>query len=260
MKLSCSSALLAGAGAHTLEEMVATAATLGVAGIFLDLPASNIDPAGFSFRGSAPLVCVAQAHAIEWQCLRGAPLTPGQSGQQDETLQRLICIAHALACPLVALTAPAHDRGQEFDAAYEAFVAVVQEALDVAQDMDICLAIEPAADTMVRTADHAVDFVDDVARRNLGIIYNPGDPACSGSDEPQQVVSLLKDYLLMVRLQGADLLAIQRNEFDHAIRLVQRAGFHEYYADCSPCAPADVPPYILEQLNANVRHLRGLIV
>jgi len=64
----------------------------------------------------------------------------------------------------------------------------------------------------------------------------------------------------MVCLQGADLLAIQRNEFDHPMRLVQRAGFHEYIADCSPCAPTDVPPYVLEQITANVRHLRGLIL
>ncbi len=260
MKLSCSSALLAGAGAHTLEEMIATAATLGVAGIYLDLPAANIDPVDFSFRSSAQLVCAAQAHALEWQCLRGAPLEPGKVEQQAEVLQRWICIAHALACPLIALAAPAHDRGQEFDRAYEAFVAVVQEALDVAQDMDICLAIEPAADSMVRTADHAVDFVDDVERHNLGIIYNPGYLARSGSDEPQQVVGLLKGYLLMVCLQGADLLSIQRNEFDHPVRLVQRAGFHEYYADCSPRAPAEVPPYVLEQITANVRHLRGLIL
>lgn len=260
MKLSCSSVVLAGAGAHTLEEMVATAAALGVAGIYLDLPAVHLDPACFSFRSSAQLVCLAQARAIEWQCLRGAPLEPGQADRQDDALQRLICIAHALACPLVALTAPAHDRGLDFDRAYEAFVAVVQAALDVAQDMDICLAIEPAPGTMVRTTDHAVDFADDVAHRNLGIVYNPGVLARSGGEEPQQAVSLLKDYLLMVCLQGNDLLAIQRNEFDHPIRLVQRAGFHEYYADCSPATPADVPPYLLEQLAANVRHLRGLIL
>jgi sugar phosphate isomerase/epimerase len=254
MKLSCSSALLAGAGAQSLDDMVVRAAALGVNGILLDLPATHHDPAAFSFRASAQLVLHAQANAIEWHCVHGAPCAAGRGAQQGEELKRLVCIAHALACPLVSFTAPA----AALDDAYDGLVAMVQDAVDIAQDLDICLAIEPAADTLIRTADHAVDFVDDVACRNLGIVYNPGTLAQSGGEEPAAAVAMLRDYLLLVCLQGADLLAIQRNEFDHAVRVVQRTGYHEYYADCSVCATADPPPYVLEQITANARHMRGM--
>lgn len=256
MKLSCSSALLAGAGASALDDMIVRAAAMGVNGILLDLPATPPTAAAFSFRASAQLVVQAQAHAIEWHCVRGAPCAAADRAQQTEELKRLVCVAHALACPLVSFTAPAATT--TFDDAYDGLVAMVRDAADVARDLDICLAIEPADATLIRTADHAVDFVDDVAGRNLGIVYNPGALAQSGGEEPAAAVAMLRDYLLLVCLQGADLLAIQRNEFDHAVRLVQRTGYHEYYADCSVCAAADPPPYVLEQVSANARHLRGM--
>jgi sugar phosphate isomerase/epimerase len=237
--------------------MVEVAATAGFGGISLDGDTPDLSPAAFSFRASGALVCQAQAHGIEWQCISCGTLMSTTESQEEE-LRRRICIAHALACPLVSFQTLVGNPDTDPLDAYHAMVATIQDAVEFAQDLDVCLAVETARTSLVRTMQHAIDFVDDVDRRNLGIVYNPVEVAAAGGEEPHTAVGMARDYLLCTRLCGTDLLAIRRHEFDDVMRELRAAKFSEYCADCSRVHPEDSPPYIREQLAANQRHLHFL--
>jgi sugar phosphate isomerase/epimerase len=260
MMFSCASTLLRQAGAEDFREAADSAASLGYDGLHLEsVPGGLIDAASFSFKTSGELVHIARGHELDIHCLSGDGWSGAEPDDPALGLKRLVCIAHALACPLVTVVPPALVTVEEFEARYEHAIAAMQEAVELASELDICLALEPAADSLAVNADEAVDFVDDVDRKNLGIVYNPGYLAMTGGESPITAVELLKDYLLLVRLRGARERAVSSGDFDIVLRELVAAQYSQYVADMTECGQDTVPAQAMELLRSNIAHLRGIV-
>jgi sugar phosphate isomerase/epimerase len=232
MKTSCSSALLNAAGARDIPAMLDLASEAGFDGIMLECRAGGgFDAAGFSFRGSGEVVRHAVAREIEIQCIASECLRSCDAEHDGEKLRRDVCIAHALACPLVAFSAPPLQNKEHTEAEYVATIEIVRDALDCAQDLDICLGIEPAAHTTVKNIDQALDFIDDVDQPGLGVVYPPGYLAHAHGEPPGKAVEMAQDFMLMTRLEGIGVNDLESGVFDEALAALQRSSFTEYLCD-----------------------------
>lgn len=259
MNFSCTSALLAASGARDFREATDLAAALGYNGLHLGCDPDGLVPAEtFSFSSSPDMVRHAQERTIEIHCLAANQWTPGDPEDAAMGLKRLVCMAHALACPLVAVPLPALDAAVEFDAHYHRALDAFRNALDLCEELDICLAVEPSVGTLAANADEAIDLVDDVDMKNMGIVYNPRRLALHGGEPPDQAIPMLKDYLLMVRLEGQDMQAIGHGTFDTVVQMLRDVGYRLYVADCTRCPQDTAPAHLRHLLSQNIAHLRAL--
>ena len=259
MKFSCSSSVLAAAGATDFTSLVDSAAALGCGALDLACGADGIlTPEHFSFRDSGAMVCHAQAKQVEIQCLSGGELaTTSIDAEWDATVRR-ISMAHALACPLVALTTPLVLDEATYGEEYDRLIGVLHELLDFARDLNICLGIESAPGSFAAGAAETADLVEDTARGNLGIIHTLGAAGAVGQEECRDAAALAQDCLLYVRLAGPDAGAIAGGMFDVAIRALHAASFGGYIGDCSVCSRTASAAEAQRQMRANLAHMQAL--
>ncbi|MCX7848502.1 MAG: sugar phosphate isomerase/epimerase [bacterium] len=256
-KISCSSTLLAAAGAEGMVELIDLAFRYGFDGLNLDCSRPDIfSLEGFSFRKGGEWVRHSVAKEVELHCISGYQMT-GRWGEEAERLRRLICVAHALACPLVTVATPVYLSEAEWEPAYEAAIASLREASECARDLDICLAIEPREMTLARNMDDAVDLLDDVERENIGLVYNPGYLAAHAGEGPEAAVEMAKDFMLLMELGGTRWDAVERGEFDEAVQRARAAGFGEYVSLSVGRGMAVVHDEG-EQVRRDLAHLRAL--
>lgn len=256
-KISCSSTLLAAAGARGMVEMIDAAEMYGFDGLNLDCSRPDIfSLEEFSFRKSGEWVRYCVGKNLELHCISGYQMI-GRGEEEAERLRRLICVAHALACPLVTVATPVYFTEEEWEPAYDAAIASLKEASECAKELDICLAIEPREMTLTRNMDDAVDLLDDVECENIGLVYNPGYLAACACEGPAEAVDMAKDFLLLVELSGERQDAVERGEFDEAVRMVRAAGYGEYVS-LSAWRGAAVIPDEGQQVRRDLAHLRAL--
>jgi len=235
MKYSCSSVLLNSAGARDVPAMLDLAADAGYQGVMLACEqGGGFDPEAFSFRTSGAVVRHAIDRGIEIQCIGSACLQACEPDTDGEQLRRDVCIAHALACPLVCFSAPPHPGEKQFEHGYGRFLTIVREAIECARELDICLALQPSAGTMATTMDHVVNVVDDVDRPNLGVAYPPGFLSRSHGESATQAVAGSEGFLLMTQLDGIGGRDLLDGVFDAALDALRDASFSEYVCDCGP--------------------------
>ena len=255
MKASCSSTRLASAGATEMHALIDCAAQIGFQGITIDFsPGSLFSPDSFRFSTCAEIVRYAQAQGIEINSLRGIGITlAGQD--EDELLKKVICLSHALACPLVTFSLP--EREKEGDE-YKQLLTIVRNAVEFAAELDICLAVEALADSWAATVDAAIDFVDDVDRLNIGIVYNPRYHSLEKDTAPAAVIEAINTYTLMILLAPETGAAIRDGRYEAELRLFQTAGFSEYVCDGSCCRAG--APYAdqFSSIHDNFDYLRNL--
>lgn len=256
-KISCSSTLLAAAGAQGIQGMIDAALAFGFDGLNLDCGRPDIfSLEGFSFRKSGEWVRYSVTHELELHCISGYQMT-GRGEEEAERLRRLICVSHALACPLVTVATPVYTSEADWEPAYDAAIATLKEASQCAKDFDICLAIEPREMTLTRNMDDAVDLLDDLECQNIGLVYNPGYLAAHGCEGAEEAVAMAKDFMLVMELSGLRADAVERGEFDEAVQRARAAGFGEYVSLSAARGVA-----VLHDEGAQVRrdlaHLRAL--
>jgi sugar phosphate isomerase/epimerase len=258
MKASCSTALLTGAGAHDFASYTRLAAELGFHGINIDLgPHSIFSPDSFPFHTCGHYVRCAQELAVDIHCISGMHISDTTMEQQTLMLRKMICISHALACPLVALTLPGPpetDSRRDF----RRLIELVRDAVEFAQDIDICLAIEPAAGSCIKSMEHAAEFVDEVDRLNIGIVYNPAYHDMSSEKAPTAAAEIYKSYMLMIRLEPDTATAITHGRYDELLKIFRTVEFTEYVCDCSPCPRDESENEIAGLILQNFEYLRSL--
>jgi len=227
-KISCSSTLLAAAGAQGMGGLMEAALGWGFDGLNLDCSRPDIfSLEQFSFRKSGEWVRYSVANELQLHCISGYQMR-GRGEEEAERLRRLICVAHALACPLVTVATPVYTHEAEWEPLYDAALALLREASECAKEFDVCLAIEPRELTLARSMDDAVDLLDDVECQNIGLVYNPGYLAAHGCEPPERAVAMAKDFMLVMELSGMRPDAVERGEFDDAVQRARAAGFGEY--------------------------------
>jgi sugar phosphate isomerase/epimerase len=257
MKTSCSSVLLHAAGAQSIGEMIDLAAEAGYDGIMFECgPGGGFIAERFAFRTSGELARYAVGREVEIQCINSTSLLTCDTADGGEALRRDVCIAHALACPLVAFTAPGVGGKGAFEREYGKVIEIVRDALECAGELDICLGLTPAVETIVVNLDQAIDLLDDIDRENLGLVYPPGYLARSHGEGVQEAVQLLQDSLLMTCLEGVGADDLTDGVFDEALNALRAAAFPEYVCDCGPAGGASLTSS-RERLSARARHLRA---
>ena len=251
MKLSCSSSLLATAGANTIEEMVTLAAKIGYSGIQIECGQDKLVSAGnFSFRKTGDLVRFADNLEIEIQCLNINPATTNTK-IDSFNLKKYISIAHSLGSPLISFASSPLAESEDFDKQYEQTIRTIQEVSEFAEDFDICLALKPSAKTLTENVDESIDLVDDSGSKNIGIVYCPeiySSLKKEKVEKPEEVLKMVKGYLLLVQMDK-----ISQNY--KTVKKIVGTGFEQYLCDCSSTLSKE----ILQDLKNNFSFLKEIL-
>ena len=88
-------------------------------------------------------------------------------------------------------------------------------------------------------------------------MYNPGRLAVQGGEPPDRAVEMLREYLLLVKIEGIGCNAVEHGEFDTAMQTLHAAGYGQYVTDCMQYAPDATPAEVQHLLRGNLAHLRG---
>lgn len=258
MKASCSTALLKGAGVHDFASCTRLAAELGFHGVNIDLgPDSIFSLDTFPFQTCGHYVRFAREHAVEIHCVSGIHISDADMNRQTAMLRKVICVSHALACPLVALTLPGRAETESMRD-YRRLIELMRDAVEFAQDIDICLAIEPAADSCADSIERLMEFVDEVDRLNIGIVYNPAYHDMCSEKAPAAAAEIIKSYMLMIRLEPDTATAITHGQYDEILNIFHTVEFSEYVCDCSPCPRYESEDEITGLILQNFEYLRSL--
>jgi sugar phosphate isomerase/epimerase len=258
MKASCSTELLSAAGSQDFNSLISLASELGLHGVNIDFgPHSLFTPDMFPFNSCWEYVRFAQALQVEIQCISGVEIGDTVMKHQIEQLRKAICIAHALACPLVVVKLPGTNK-MAGKREFRQLIEILRDAVDFAQDFDICLAIEPMADTCIVSMDSTVDLVDEINRLNIGIVYNPAFHELTTGIAPLAAAERFKPYLLMIRLSPDSPAGIVHGQYDEMLNNFATLEFTEYVCNCSFCPPSESESDIASLILENFEYLRGL--
>lgn len=229
MKVACTGSHLFAAGATTIEEKIALASSLGYDGIQLSYGSGcEIDPSCMSLRDTGDIVPYSRAHGIVFSCMDiGTVEIEDLDGATDYIIES-ICMAHALDVPLVRIASPLYGDEKAFLARYDSLVKIYQDALEFAEDFEVCVGIYPSPGTCIATFDNAIDFVDDVERMLLGCVYAPGRRGEIGDGTIKAAWEEGKDYVVMIALDTTSAEEICAGVYDELLRVAHAAGFAHF--------------------------------
>lgn len=229
MKLACTGRQLSCIGATTLIEKCNAAASLGYDGVHLECGReSDIDPASFSLRDTGAIVQAAVANNMQINSLDAGSFSVKDPEKTQDYLVQCVCIAHALAIPLVSISAPPYGEEDAFRKRYRTAVDLCKDVLEYAEDLDICLGIRPAHATCVATVDEALDFIDDIDQQNMGFIYPPVYLAAVQAEPPEKACDMAHDFMLMILLDSCTSSDVCAGKYDNALNIATEKGFSEF--------------------------------
>jgi L-ribulose-5-phosphate 3-epimerase len=132
---------------------------------------------------------------------RYSQLNDEQAAAQLEDLARLLEIANAMNCPLVRHQpgGPSYDKASEEQ--WKRAVYWTQRASDLAGRAGVRLVVELHPDGLVETADSALDFLQRVAKDNVGAIFDPGNMYLAGTPSGAGEVYKLWGHLFHVHVK-----------------------------------------------------------
>lgn len=221
MKLACSTDLLIPLR-DDLGAAVHKAAESHLQGLAISLTPASPFHMGILAPGEISFLKDARHHHVKVMCLYGLTLFDKEPEAEKSYLKKAICFSHAVGSELVSLRVGFKPGERPLESLRE----TIAEAADFAEDLDVCLGIEPRKDSAVDSLAAALDLVDAVDSSHFGLVYNPAFHRFSDEKMPINAAEVVKSYLLMVVLtpeEGAD-----PKETHQALLLLHKAGFDDY--------------------------------
>jgi sugar phosphate isomerase/epimerase len=168
-----------------LEEVIPEVARIGYQGIELMARAPHVPPSTQAAR-VRDIKRMVDDHGLVVSNIAGyagrfSQLNDEQAAVQLDDLGRLLEIANALHCPLVRHQpgGPSYDVASEEQ--WQRAVLWTQRAAVLAARAGVRLVVELHPDGLVETADSAFDFLQRVAKDNVGAIFDPGNMYLAGT-------------------------------------------------------------------------------
>ncbi|MBR5901601.1 TIM barrel protein [bacterium] len=221
MKLACSTDLLTPLS-DDLGLAVHKAAERKLPGLAISLTPASPFHMGVLEPGNISFLKEARAHRVKVMCLYGLTLFGKEPEAEKSYLKKAICYSHAVGSELVSLRVGFKSGEKPVESLRE----TIAEAADFAEDLDVCLGIEPRSDSAVDSLSAALDLIDSVDSSHFGLVYNPAFHRFSEEKMPVNAAEVVKSYLLMVVLtpeEGTD-----PKETHQALLLLHKAGFDDY--------------------------------
>lgn len=206
-----------------LELAVHKACERGLDGMAISVtPASFFNMENLKPGSSLPFLQHARHHKLQIMCLYGLTLFGKEPEAEKSCLKKAICFSHAVGSELVSLRVGV----KPGEAPMEVIKEIISDAADFAEDLDVCLGIEPVKDTAIDSLSAALDLIDSVDSTHLGLVYDPALHSFSDEKMPMNAAEVIKSYLLMIVLSPSD----ERNveETHKALLLLHKAGFEDY--------------------------------
>jgi sugar phosphate isomerase/epimerase len=221
MKLACTTDILI-PDSEDLSLAVHKAAERGLAGVAISLtPASPFHMGNLS-TGSLPFLKEARHHNVRVMCLYGLTIYGREPEAEKSYLKKAVCFSHAAGSELVSLRVGS----KPGEAPPEVIREIIADGADFAEDLDVCLGIEPRKDSAVDSLAAALNLIDSVDSTHFGLVYNPAFHRFSDEKLPVNAAEVVKSYLLMIVLtpeEGTDPGATHQ-----ALLLLHKAGFSDY--------------------------------
>ncbi|RLD11432.1 MAG: hypothetical protein DRI44_03665 [Chlamydiae bacterium] len=229
MKISCSTNLLASAGAENLNQAIDIAAELGFDGINID--ATNTDffsVDNFSFLNSAKIVRYAIKNKIEIHSLSVDSLNSNKTKNEIKRLNKTVSVAHALACPLVTFSTSLLDEKENIINQYKKNIEIIKKTSKLAEDFDICFAVEAAVNTVTDDFPKLLQLFVDVDEHNFGVVLNSLSFNKINEKQAENDIDLIDESLLLVKITGEEETIAMNN----ILNKLSERGDSLYICDC----------------------------
>lgn len=222
MKLACTTDLLI-PDSDDLELAVHRACERNLEGMAISVtPTSPFHMGNLKPGSDLPFLRHARHHKLSVMCLYGLTLFGREPEAEKSYLKKAVCFSHAVGSELVSLRVGI----KPGEAPLEVIREIIADGADFAEDLDVCLGIEPVKDSAVDSVSSALDLIDSVDSTHLGFVYDPALHSFSDEKMPVNAAEVIKSYLLMIVLSPSD----ERNveETHKALLMLHKAGFEDY--------------------------------
>ena len=222
MKLASTTDLLI-PDADDLGLAVHKACERGLEGMAISLtPTSPFHMGNLKPGSKLPFLQDARHHKLHIMCLYGLTLFGKEPEAEKSYLKKAICFSHAVGSELVSLRVGI----KPGEAPLEVIKEIIADGADFAEDLDVCLGIEPRKDSAIDSVSSALDLIDSIDSTHLGFVYDPALHSFGDEKMPVNAAEVIKSYLLMIVLSPSD----ERNveETHKALMLLHKAGFEDY--------------------------------
>ena len=221
MKLAATTDLLI-PDAEDLGLALHRAAENGLGGVAISLTPTSPFHMGNLKTGDVSFLKEARHHGVEVMCLYGLTLFGKEPEAEKSYLVKAVCFAHAAGAELVSLRVGI----KPGEAPLEVIREIIKEGADLAEDLNVCLGIEPRKGSAVDSVSSALDLIDSVDSTHVGLVYDPAAHRFSDEKMPVNAAEAIKSYLLMIVLSPDDELSAE--ETHKALLLLHKAGFEDY--------------------------------
>ncbi|MBO7434800.1 TIM barrel protein [bacterium] len=251
MKLACSTDLLIPLS-DDLDAAVHKAAERHLHGLAISLTPASPFHMGILSPGNISFLKEARAHHVKVMCLYGLTLFGREPEAEKSYLKKAVCYSHAVGSELVSLRVGFKPGERPPESLRE----IIAESADFAEDLDVCLGIEPRIDSAVDSLSSALDLIDSVNSSHFGLVYNPAFHRFSEEKMPINAAEVIKSYLLMVVLtpeEGTD-----PEETHRSLLLLHKAGFEDYVLCHAEGHEAEHLSEAAEQTEGLMKYLKEL--
>jgi len=221
MKLACTTDLLI-PDSDDLILAVHRAGERGLDGLAVSLSPASPFHMGNLKVGDVSFLKEARKHKVEVMCLYGLTLFGKEPEAEKSYLKKAVCFSHAVGSELVSLRVGL----KPGEAPLEVIEEIVRDGADLAEDLNVCLGIEPRKGSAVDSLHKALDLIDAVDMSHVGLVYDPAVHRFADEPMPVNAAEAVKSYLLMVVLSPDDDLSPE--DTHKALLLLHKAGFEDY--------------------------------
>jgi len=205
MKTSCSTNLLNAAGAENIMQAIDLADKLGFDGINIETDDKTFfSIEDFSFLKSSEIARHAITREIEIQCLNISAVDFNEIKKEISRLSKAASIAHALSCPLVAFSTSVLDEKTGIFKQFEKTSEIIKKAAKLADDFDICFAVEAAQNSLTDTFEKALQLFVEVDEHNFGVVLNSISFNKNNLKQLGNDIDLIDESLLFVKITGEE--------------------------------------------------------
>jgi len=213
------------------------AAEFGFSGINIETTGKTFfSIENFSFLKSAEIVRHAITREIEIQCLSISAVNYNEIKKEIDRLSDAASIAHALSCPLVTFsTSPLEEKTGIFKQ-FEKTSEIIKKASKLADDFDICFAVETAQNTITDTFEKSLQLFVEVDEHNFGVVLNSISFNKNNMKQLGNDINLIDESLLLVKITGE----VESVPLKNILEKLGKRGDSLYVSDCR-CSSIENP-------------------
>ena len=229
MKSSCSTNLLKTAGAENISQAIDLAAELGFDAITIETDDKTFfSIEDFSFLKSAEIVRHAITREIEIQCLNISAVNFNEIKKEINRLNKAASIAHALSCPLVTFSTSALVEKTGIFKQFEKTSEIIKKASKLADDFDICFAVEAAQNSLTDTFEKVLQLFVEVDEHNFGVALNSISFNKNNVKQLENDIDLIDESLLLVKITDK----VDSVPLNNILKKLGKRGDSLYVSDC----------------------------